>query len=527
MSTRLFTATSRLAVFVLLSLPLLSVAMADEGDPPGRVARLSYTQGTVSLQPAGVQDWAAAVVSRPLTTGDKLWTDQAWRAELDTGAAVIRLGSTTGFTLLSLDDNAAQMRVTSGTLIVHVRELLANQTYEIDTPNIALSLERPGQYRVEVNDAGDTTVVKISEGRAEATGGGQSVPISAQQTVTFRGTSTLSADTATLGAPDGLDDWSMGRDRRAEQGQSRRYVSEDVAGYQDLDDNGRWENTPDYGYVWSPTVVAVGWAPYRYGHWLWISPWGWTWVDDAPWGFAPFHYGRWVFWSNSWCWVPGPHYIRPVYAPALVAWVGGPHFGVSVSVGGVGAVGWIPLGPREVYAPGYHVSETYVRNVNISNTTIVNNTYITNVYKNNVTNIHYVNSTVPGAVTAVQQNDFTSGRGVAGHRVRLSDRELAHITPTATPPSVVPARESVLGPGAGRGVRQPPAASWNRQVVARTAPPPPPAPFERQLEGIRANRGPPLPRQGIARSQPSTPMAPVRLVGPPPHAPHGREPKGP
>src|SRR3989440_541222 len=260
------------------ALPIL----ADETDPPGRVARLSYTQGTVSLQPAGVQDWAAAVVNRPLTTGDKLWTDQDSRAELDTGAAVIRLGSTTGFTLLNLDDNAAQMRVTAGTLIVHVRELLANQTYEIDTPNIALSLERPGAYRVEVNDAGDATVVKISEGRAEATGGGQSVPISGQQMVTFRGTSTLSADTGTLGAPDGLDDWSMGRDRRTEQAKSRRYVSEDVAGYQDLDDNGRWQYTPDYGYVWSPTVVAVGWAPYRYGHWVWISPWGWTWVRSTP-----------------------------------------------------------------------------------------------------------------------------------------------------------------------------------------------------------------------------------------------------
>ncbi|TLY74614.1 MAG: hypothetical protein E6K49_13210, partial [Gammaproteobacteria bacterium] len=527
MSTRLFTATSRLAVFVLLSLPLLGVAMADEGDPPGRVARLSYAQGTVSLQPAGVQDWAAAVVNRPLTTGDKLWTDQDSRAELDTGAAVIRLGSTTGFTLLNLDDNAAQMRVTAGTLIVHVRELLANQTYEIDTPNIALSLERPGAYRVEVNDAGDATVVKISEGRAEATGGGQSVPISGQQMVTFRGTSTLSADTGTLGAPDGLDDWSMGRDRRTEQAQSRRYVSEDVAGYQDLDDNGRWQYTPDYGYVWSPTVVAVGWAPYRYGHWVWISPWGWTWVDDAPWGFAPFHYGRWVYWSDSWCWVPGPHHIHPVYAPALVAWVGGPHFGVSVSVGGVGAVGWIPLGPREMYAPGYHVSETYVRNVNITNTTIVNNTYITNVYNNKVHNIHYVNSTVPGAVTAVPQNVFTSARPVAGHRVRLSDSELAHIAPTAAPPTVVPGRESVLGPGAGRGVRQPPAALLNRPVVARTAPPPAAAPFERQVEAIRANGGRPLPRQEIARLQPSTPMAPVRLVGPPQQAAHGREANGP
>src|SRR5437879_13060853 len=114
MSTRLFTATSRLAVLVLLSLPALGVAMADETDPPGRVARLSYTQGTVSLQPAGVQDWAAAVVNRPLTTGDKLWTDQDSRAELDTGAAVIRLGSTTGFRPRTRATNAGRAAVPAG-----------------------------------------------------------------------------------------------------------------------------------------------------------------------------------------------------------------------------------------------------------------------------------------------------------------------------------------------------------------------------------------------------------------------------
>ena len=66
--------------------------------------------------------------------------------------------------------------------------------------------------------------------------------------------------------------------------------------------------------------VAAGWAPYRYGRWAWVSPWGWTWIDDARWGFAPFHYGRWAYASNRWCWVPGPRYVHAVYAPALVAW---------------------------------------------------------------------------------------------------------------------------------------------------------------------------------------------------------------
>ncbi|KAJ8135867.1 hypothetical protein OY671_010920, partial [Metschnikowia pulcherrima] len=152
---------------------------------------------------------------------------------------------------------------------------------------------------------------------------------------------------------------------------------------------GTWQSTPDYGDVWTPTVVAAGWTPYEDGRWVWVSPWGWTWVDAAPWGFVPFHYGRWAYFDSRWCWVPGPRHVRPVYAPALVGWVGSPGASVSIMVGGGPGVGWFPLAPREVYVPGYRVSNTYVRNVNITNTTIVNNTYITNVYENKVTNINY------------------------------------------------------------------------------------------------------------------------------------------
>jgi hypothetical protein len=509
METRVLSVPGRLAVLALLAWFPLGAAWAEEGDPPGRVARLSDAEGSVSLQPAGVQEWAAATLNRPLTTGDKLWTDQNSRAELDIGAAVIRVGATTGLSFLNLDDNTAQMQVTAGTLIVRVRDLQANQTYEVDTPNLALSLQQPGEYRVEVNDAGDTTVVKVSEGQAQAAGGGQSLAIGPQQLVRFTGTDTLSFESASLGAPDDLDSWSAGRERQVRDSPSRQYVAEDLAGTQDLDNNGRWESTPEYGYVWAPTVVVAGWAPYRFGHWVWIVPWGWTWVDDAPWGYAPFHYGRWVEVNSAWCWVPGPRRVRPVYAPALVAWVGGPAGGVSVAFGA--NVGWFPLAPREVYVPGYHVSPTYVRNVNITNTTIVNNTYITNVYQNNVTNIHYVNNTA-GAVTAVPQNVFTSGQRVGGHAVHLPAEVLARAAVTAAPPAIVPIHQSVLGPNAGRAVARPPAALVSRPVVARTPPPRAPVPFDRQVAAIQQNGGRPLARADLARLQPAAPVAPVRII---------------
>jgi hypothetical protein len=506
---RRLSAPSGFALLALLICILPGAARADESDPPGRVARLSDTEGAVSLQPAGMQEWTAATLNRPLTTGDKLWSEENSRAEVDLGAAVMRLGNSTGFCFLNLDDSSAQMQLTAGTLIVRVRDMQRGQSYEIDTPNIALSLQQTGEYRVEVNEAGDTTVVKVSEGAAQAVGGGQTVAIGAQQRARFTGTDTLAYESATLGAPDDLDNWSAARERQVEDSPSAEYVPSDVPGMQDLDNNGRWQETPDYGYVWMPTVLLAGWVPYRFGHWVWITPWGWTWVDDAPWGYAPFHYGRWVQWHNAWCWVPGPRRVRPVYAPALVAWVGGPAVGASVAFGS--NVGWFPLGPREVYVPAYRVSSAYVRDVNITNTTLVNNTYITNVYQNRITPTHYVNDRA-AAVTTVPQNIFTSGQRVGAHAVHLSAAALAGAAVVAAAPAIAPIRQSVLGPAEGRGVARAPAALVNRTVVARTPPPPAPAPFDQQLAAIQANGGHPLARAEIAQLQPATSAAHVRVI---------------
>src|SRR5215468_623084 len=102
---KLSKAVRGIALMVLLSAALGVAHAQDAADPPARAARLSDTEGSVSLQPAGVQDWTAATLNRPLTTGDKLWSDQGSRAELDLGDAVIRLGSNTGFSFLNLDDN--------------------------------------------------------------------------------------------------------------------------------------------------------------------------------------------------------------------------------------------------------------------------------------------------------------------------------------------------------------------------------------------------------------------------------------
>ena len=494
-------------------------AAADEDDPPSRVARLAYASGNVSFNPAGTDDWVTAVVNRPMTTGDKLWADDGARAELHLGYATVRLSDHTGFSFLNLTDDVTQLRLTEGTLNIRVRHLGDDETFEVDTPNLAFSILRPGSYRVSVNEAGEATVVAVRDGQGEVTGGGSAYTIRAREEGVFNGVDQLDADIERARADeDDFDHWCMDRDRREEHSISSRYVSDDVVGYQDLDDYGGWRPVPEYGNVWFPHTTVVGWAPYRYGHWVWIAPWGWTWVDDAPWGFAPFHYGRWVVVGGVWGWVPCPPrpavvtvaYVRPVYAPALVAWVGGAHWGVGVAVGGAPAAGvaWFPLGPRDVYCPSYHVSHTYVTNVNVSNTTIINRTQVTNVYNNvyvnktvNVTNVTYQNQTAPNAVTAVSHQAFVSAQPVHNNMIRVAQREVVSAPVAPIAPAVAPQQRSVLGAGAEARVR-PPAPALSRPVVARMAPPPAPVSFAKQQEIVRENGGRPPAISQIRLAQP-------------------------
>ncbi len=511
-------------------------ALADDDDPPSRVARLAYAQGSVSFQPAGTEDWVTAGLNRPVTTGDKLWSDNDGRLELQLDGSLLRLSSNTGFSFLNLSDNVTQIQLTAGTLLVRVRRLDQSETYEIDTPNLAFSVLRPGLYRITVNDAGDSTAIRIRSGDGEVTGGGAAYTVHANDFVTFSGTDQLSAESdGNTNGEDQFDSWAASRDRHYENSSSSRYVSADVVGYEDLDDHGAWRRTPDNGYVWFPRTTEANWAPYHNGHWDYIEPWGYTWVDDEPWGFAPFHYGRWVNYEGAWGWVPaapraeGAVYVRPVYAPALVAWVGGPHFAIGIGVGGGDSygsgvsVGWFPLGPREVYVPSYRVSRNYVNNVNVSNTTVnttvVNNYYNTTVVNNNVsvTNVKYVNQSVPGAVVATTPQAFTSAQPVAKNAVKVDQREVASAPVRAFTPPAVPAKQAVLGTGAAAA--KPPAAVQTRAVVAKVAPPPPPPTFEKQQAAIKTNGGKPLSVVQVKQIQPAPVQTAAVVKVAPPAAP--------
>lgn len=461
------------AVFVALFAASFTAALFAEADPPSRVARLKYISGQVSMQPGGVNDWAEATVNRPMTTSDRLWTDKDSRAELRLGNAAMRMNSETSLTLTNLSDNAVQLELDQGTLNLDVARLYSGEIYEVDTPNMAFTLTKPGAYRFDVDSQSDITLVTVWKGKGIATGNGEAVKIDSHKQVRF--TDGMSLMHSMYGAPrqDGFDQWCQVRTDREANIASVRYVSPDVVGYEDLDGYGTWREVPSYGRVWVP-VVEAGWAPYSVGHWVWIAPWGWTWVDDAPWGFAPFHYGRWVHFAGVWAWAPGPAYVRPVYAPALVAWVGSSGAGI----------GWFPLGYGEPYIPSYHVSRGYFETVNVSNTRITNITYVTNTYYNvnvntvHITNIHYVNQSVPGGMTVVNNEVIVNSRPV-NHNVYIGhdDDWRDHDRWVAAAPSCAPSHDSVLGVHAGERARIPERVN-QRPVAVKMTPPPARAPFE-------------------------------------------------
>src|SRR3984885_4609449 len=355
---------------------------ANTPDPPSRVARLNYMDGSVSFQPGGENDWVTAVPNRPLVTGDSLWADENSRAEVHIGSTALRLGPKTGITLLEVSDHAAQIRLAQGSLIMNVRHVDDEDSYEIDTPNVAFVVMQPGDYRIDVNEDGSRSEVTVWRGRGEVTGGGSSYTVVAKQYATFTGGDHLDYELEQIPGDDGFDAWALERDRTEDQSDSANYVSREMTGYEDLDEYGDWSYVAGYGTCWRPRMLVAGWAPYHFGHWAWVGPWGWTWVEDEPWGFAPFHYGRWAYVNNGWFWVPGPVVVRPMWAPAFVTWVGArPGSNFSLGAG----VGWFPLAPGEVFIPGYRTSRTYLNRVNTTSTT-VNVTRITSAYNTVVVN---------------------------------------------------------------------------------------------------------------------------------------------
>jgi hypothetical protein len=496
-------------------------ALSAWADPPGRAVDIRYISGQVSVQPGGVNDWVAAVINRPLTSADRVWTDKESRAELYLGTSAVRMDAETSMTLTNVNDQTVQVELDQGALNLWVRRLYDGEVYEIDTPNLAFTVTQPGDYRFDVDPNGGVTRVVVRHGEGEATGQGNAVRLETGEMASFNNGTSLQHETSQVSAPDGFDDWCRLQIGSESNSASAGHVSADVIGAEDLDAYGSWHQTPQYGAVWVPAGVGPGWAPYHDGHWVWVEPWGWTWVDDAPWGFAPAHYGRWVYAGGYWAWAPGPVVVaaRPVYAPALVAFVGGAHWGVGVSFGvgfGVGGgVGWFPLGWNEPYVPPYAVSRAYFTSVNVTNIHVTNVTVINNYYDNRATvnNFQYANRTAPGGFTAVPASAMAGSQSVARVAVQVPPSEVARAPLSGAAP-VAPSRNSVLGANAGMRASVPPSQAFSRSVVTKSTPPAPPVPFAAKQAELARNPGRPLDPETEQQIRTTLPPSAAKGSGP-------------
>jgi hypothetical protein len=419
-------------------------------------------------------------MNRPLTTGDELWTDAGARAEVHFGFAALRLDSNTDLALLTMDDSTAQLKLTQGVAHIRVRTMAEAETFEVDTPNASITPWREGEYCIEVHSDSNSTDVIVRAGYAEVTGPRRGFAVLPGQRAHVRGNKRNSYKIYAASEPDEFDVFCRLRDRREERSEWAKYVAAGVIGAYELDDFGLWLTHPVWGAYWIPRFVPAGWEPYRFGHWSWIEPWGWTWIDEAPWGFAPFHYGRWIRLEAGWSWIPGPLDGRPVYAPALVAFVDSS-----------AAVAWFPLGPGEVYVPAYHCSRRYLTNINASGTTLENRAAITDV---EMARQSYANR---AALSAVSRDVFMTGRPIERLAGEFSNRSAASSRVVGSTAPLAPTRES-LAPLANPGVRVPePPASARREAIVRSTPAPAPVPFDRRRPLFQEHPGRPLDRETV------------------------------
>jgi len=348
------------AFFLSLLFFATGPARAQE-DPPGRVGRIAELQGSVSWFDADEGRWTPAERNRPITAGDRLATGPGARAEVRIGSTVLRLAERSEVEWQRLDDERVVVALQSGAFALRLKSREAADDIRVLTAEARLAPQRAGHYRFDRLD--DTTTVSVWRGEVRVEGPGSWGVGDGQRLELYRDRGGDLRGQWGTPVDDSFASWVQSDDAREGTTASTRYVSPEMTGVEDLDRHGRWSSHPEFGAIWFPQAVAVDWAPYRDGRWVWMRPWGWTWVDAAPWGFAPFHYGRWLLWNGRWGWLPGEYVARPVFAPALVAPRGGP--GVSVTIGiGTPPRHWEPLGPRESYRPWHRATPGYVDRAN-------------------------------------------------------------------------------------------------------------------------------------------------------------------
>lgn len=498
----------------------------DGAEPPSRVGRVAYLSGNVQFFDEDEGEWVAATLNRPLTSHNSLWADEGAQAEVGIGSAAIQLDGATQADFSQVDDSGVAVNIARGSAALQLRQVASGEGWTINAAGASLHAVIPGRYALSYSPNTRLVVAKVFSGAARVNVGGNAIALAAGQQATV---DTLAEDIRGQEAVrrSSFDDWALARAEAHERSASTRYVSPEMTGAESLDRYGSWSTDPGYGSVWFPTVVVAGWAPYRYGHWAWVSPWGWTWVDDSPWGFAPFHYGRWARIGPRWGWVPGWRAGRPVYAPALVGFYGaGPG-------SRYGNVGWFPLAPGEIYRPPYYGRDDYVRRINPDRHG--NELPIAELRKREkLPTFRY--AAVPQAATVVPAPTFRARQPIARATLPWNQQQMSALRPATTlvpvaPPRVQSDRTPGRDPSGGR-LQQP---GSERSVPSPASPSTPPRNDRRWTPGVPLNPSVPDIRPHVvpertapAPAQQQEPAGgPQRVLPRPVQQPGAREPAVP
>jgi hypothetical protein len=313
----------------------------------GESARIRYEDNGVTILRGGQErpEGTGGTLNAPVFASDTLETGRDQRVEVQLpGGSLVRLDRETSLTFLSIPSpyagvrDATVLQLADGTIRISAR-LAEGEQFRVDTPAASIYLLDDGDFRVEGGRGGETRVASW-RGVAEVSAEGGSVLVRAGMwTVVSPETAPDDPVAFNTFAADDFDRWVARREDAERESYASSSSGDDNAAvyddlpyevrpyYRELARSGRWVYAVDYGYVWHPVGVAVGWRPYWNGYWVY-GPAGYFWVSYEPWGWAPYHYGRWGWVPGyGWCWIPGH-----LFAGAWVSWSWGSLY-----------VGWSPL----------------------------------------------------------------------------------------------------------------------------------------------------------------------------------------
>lgn len=433
--------------FLLAGMPAWAAAPA-----AASVGRVAAIDGTLALRLAGASAGTAAradsAVNDPVFAGEIARTDAKSRAALRIGPEMIALAPDTEIEIARLDADRIQLTLRNGRIALRLSRLGSSRTVEVRVPRGAVWLSTAGDYDIVAGDARAPSRVAVFQGQARFVGQGLDRTVGGGDAVLFNG-GLAKGETPVAGAEraaaDDFDIWWRRAYGDDPDPRALHYVSAELTGYDALDANGTWNDIDGYGAVWFPKAVAADWSPYRFGHWRWIAPWGWTWIDNAVWGFAPSHYGRWSripmpgSGEERWGWVPGKPGADPSYMPAVVSFIGTAGVGLSVPNASGPAIAWFPLAPGEAYWPGYQADLATIRRINqgsVSDVSEIGPAAAGGSPPAAIINGVYINRRF---ATVVPRAVFAAGRPVENSLIRLPQRRIENAPLLAGSPQIPPA----------------------------------------------------------------------------------------